>query len=99
MQKQSSGQLIKKITGTYHVTNNSTISKYDLLKLFQKHVKKDININLLDEEILDRSLIDTRLLINYKIPSYDRMIADLVSLIGNNKSLYSQYKVGVFEKE
>ena len=87
------------ITGLYHVTNNSSISKYDLLKLFQKYTKKDISIKPLDEKNVDKSFIDTRLLIDYKIPPYEKMISDMVSLIANNRPLYSQYKVGIFDKE
>jgi dTDP-4-dehydrorhamnose reductase len=87
------------ITGLYHVTNNSSISKYDLLKLFQKYTKKDIRIKPLDEKNVDKSFIDTRLLMDYEIPSYDQMISDMVSLIANNRPLYSQYKVGIFDKE
>ena len=87
------------ITGLYHVTNNTIISKYELLKLFQKHIKKDINIKPVDGNNVDKSFIDTRLLMNYKIPSYDEMISDMASLIVNNRSLYSQYKVGSFDKE
>ena len=87
------------ITGLYHVTNNSSISKYDLLELFQKYTKKDIDIKPVDGKNVDKSFIDTRLLMNYKIPSYDQMISDMVSLIANNKSLYSQYKAGSFGKE
>jgi len=87
------------ITGLYHVTNNTLISKHELLKLFQKHTKKDINIKPVDGNNVDKSFIDTRLLMNYKIPSYDEMISDMASLIVNNRSLYSQYKVGSFDKE
>jgi len=87
------------ITGLYHVTNNSSISKYELLKLFQKYTKKDINIKPVDGNNVDKSFIDTRLLMNYQIPSYDEMISDMVSLIANNKFLYSQYKVRIFVKE
>jgi dTDP-4-dehydrorhamnose reductase len=87
------------ITGLYHVTNNSSISKYDLLKLFQKYTKKDISIKPFDEKNVDKSFIDTRLLIDYEIPSYDQMISSMVSLIANNRSLYSQYKAGSFDKE
>jgi dTDP-4-dehydrorhamnose reductase len=87
------------ITGLYHVTNNMSISKYELLKLFQKHTKKDINIKPVDGNNVDKSFIDTRLLMSYKIPSYDEMISDMVSLIANNRSLYSQYQVGNFDKK
>jgi dTDP-4-dehydrorhamnose reductase len=87
------------ITGLYHVTNNSSISKHDLLKLFQKYTKKDINIKSSSGKDVDKSFIDTRLLMDYEIPSYDQMISDMVSLIANNRSLHSQYKVGIFDKE
>jgi dTDP-4-dehydrorhamnose reductase len=87
------------ITGLYHVTNNSSISKYDLLKLFQKYTKEDIDIKPVNGENVDKSFIDTRLLMNYKIPPYDQMISDMVSLIANNRPLYSQYKVGFFDKK
>ena len=81
------------ITGLYHVTNNSSISKYDLLQLFQKYTKKDINIKPFDEKNIDKSFIDTRLLIDYQIPSYDQMISNMVKLITDNRILYSQYKI------
>jgi len=87
------------ITGLYHVTNNLPISKHNLLKLFQKYTKKNINIKPFDGENFDKSFIDTRLLIGYKIPPYDQMISDMVSLIADNRSLYSQYTVENFAKE
>ena len=87
------------ITGLYHVTNNSSISKYDLLKLFQKYTKKDINIKPFSGKYVNKSFIDTRLLMDYEIPSYDQMISDMVSLIANNRPLYSQYKAWSFDQE
>ena len=87
------------ITGLCHITNNSSISKYELLKLFQKYTKKDIDIKLVDGKNVDKSFIDTRLLMDYEIPSYERMVSDMVDLITNNRSLYSQYKVGNCGKE
>jgi len=81
------------VTGLYHITNNSSISKYDLLKLFQKYTKKDIDIKSVDRKNVDKSFIDTRLLINYKIPSYDQMIKNMVGLIRENSKLYKNYKL------
>ena len=43
-----------KITGLYHITNNSTISKHDLLQLFQKYTKKDIDIKPVDGNNVDK---------------------------------------------
>ena len=87
------------ITGLCHITNNSSISKYELLKLFQKYTKKNIDIKSVDGNNVDKSFTDTRLLLNYQIPSYDEMISDMVSLITNNRPLYSQYKAGSFDQE
>ena len=83
----------------YHVTNNSSISKYDLLQLFKKYTKKNIIIKPSDKKIVDKSFMDTRLLIDYEIPSYELMVSDMIDLIVKNKSLYSQYKVGNSDKK
>ena len=80
------------ITGLYHVTNNQSISKNDLLRLFKKYTKKNIEIIPLDLKNIDKSFIDTRKLINYEIPSYDLMISEMTELVRNNKSLYSHYE-------
>ena len=89
----------RSVTGLYHVTNNSSITKYELLILFQRHTKKDINIKPVDGKNVDKSLIDTRLSMNYKIPSYDQMIFDMICMIVNNSPLYPHYKVESFDKE
>ena len=89
----------KNITGLYHITNNSSISKYNLLKLLKKYTKKNIIIKPSDCKDVDRSFIDTRLLLDYKIPSYERMVSDMVDLISKKRSLYSQYKIGNCNEE
>lgn len=81
----------KGITGLYHVTNNEPISKYELLKLFQKHTQKEININAVSGKKNDKSFVDTRRLLDYEVPSYDQMVSDMIELMKNNKKLYSQY--------
>ena len=86
------------ITGLYHITNNSIISKYDILKLFKKYTKKDIAITPVDGNNLNKSFIDTRMIIDYEIPNYDQMIFDMVNLIAKKHSLYYQYKIDGFEK-
>ena len=78
------------ITGLYHITNNQSINKYDLLNLFKKYTNKDIVINKVDGKEVDKSFINTRNEINYTIPGYDKMIKDMIELI-NKSELYSQY--------
>ena len=81
------------ITGLCHITNNSSISKYELLKLFQKYTKKDIDIKSVDRKNVDKRFIDTRLLMKYQIPPYEQMISDMVKDLTNNKSLYHNYNI------
>lgn len=85
------------LTGLYHITNNSSISKYELLKLFKKYTKKNIDIKPFNEKSLDKSLIDTRLSLGYQIPSYDDMIAEMITFIKDNKLIYPQYKSPNFD--
>lgn len=82
----------KDITGLHHVTNNSSISKYDLLTLFRKHMKKDIQISAVEGKKSNKSFCDTRGLLDYKIPSYDQMVCEMAELIFCKKSLYNQYQ-------
>ena len=82
-----------KIMGLYHVTNNDSICKYDLLRLFKKYTEKKIEIVPIGGKEVDKSFIDTRNLINYNIPTYDQMISDMVDSIRDNKSFYTQYKI------
>jgi len=79
------------INGLYHITNNQSISKNELLELFVKHTRKKINITKSDDKKIDKSFIDTRKLINYEVPSFDSMIRAMVENICKNKSLYSHY--------
>jgi dTDP-4-dehydrorhamnose reductase len=81
------------ITGLYHVTNNTSINKYELLKLFKKYTNKPIDIKKVDGNDIDKSFIDTRQLIKYEIPSYEKMISNMIRIVSENKKLYSQYDV------
>jgi dTDP-4-dehydrorhamnose reductase len=83
----------RNVTGLYHITNNSSINKYDLIQLFQKYIKKDISIKPVSGKSINKSFIDTRMLIDYEIPSYDQMIHNMVDSMVNNKLLYPQYRI------
>ena len=81
------------ISGLYHITNGHPTSKNDLLELFKKYTKKEIRINAVDGKCLDKSLIDTRLLLDYQIPSYEKMISCMVDETARSKKFYSQYNL------
>jgi dTDP-4-dehydrorhamnose reductase len=80
------------LTGIYHITNNTSISKYELLKLFQKYTKKEININLIVGKKSNKSFLDSRKIINYYIPSYEQMVKEMIESIKSNVSLYPYNK-------
>lgn len=79
------------ITGLYHVTNNTSINKYELLKLFQKYTNKKIEIYPIDGKEVDKSFIDTRQELDYKIPDYDTMVREMIEIMKVRKDLYAQY--------
>jgi dTDP-4-dehydrorhamnose reductase len=81
------------INGIYHITNNQTINKNELLGLFKVHTNKLIDINPVEENNIDKSFIDSRKLINYEIPSYDEMVREMVFDITQSKGLYSHYRL------
>jgi dTDP-4-dehydrorhamnose reductase len=74
----------KEITGLYHVTNGSSISKYELLQLFQKYTEKEISVGFAEGRISNKSFVDTRKLMDYDIPDYETMIKEMVKNIKSN---------------
>ncbi len=80
------------VNGLYHITNNSSISKFELLRLFKKFTKKNIGIMPFDNERIDKSLLDTRNLIDYEIPSYEQIVKDLVYDLKKNIKKYPHYQ-------
>ena len=61
------------------------------MKLFQKYTEKEISISPVEENSIDKSFVDTRLLIDYDIPDYENMIKEMVVNI-KSSNMYS-YKV------
>lgn len=81
------------ITGLYHVTNNKSINKYELLSLFKKYTNKGIEIIAIDGKEVNKDFIDTRNEIDYIVPDYESMVREIIECIKNNKQLYSQYEI------
>ncbi|KUO68055.1 MAG: NAD(P)-dependent oxidoreductase [Lutibacter sp. BRH_c52] len=81
------------ISGLYHITNNKSINKNDLLNLFKKYTNKNLLIIATEGKKVNKSFIDTRQEINFRIPDYDSMVKEMIELIKNNGKLYSHYKL------
>ncbi|HAE62612.1 SDR family oxidoreductase [Gudongella oleilytica] len=84
--------LKENLTGLYNLVNNETISKYELLKLFNKYMR-DGQIEILpsDNLSLDKSLINNRTDFSFEVPSYETMVAEMKEWIDNHKDLYAHY--------
>ena len=83
----------EELTGLYNLVNNTNISKYELLKLFNKHFRNNmLIINPSNELQLDKSLISTRNSdFSFKVPSYEQMIIEMKEWIEQHKELYPFY--------
>ena len=78
--------------GLYNLVNNASISKYDLLCLFNKHFKNDkLTINKEDTLSLDKSLRNQRTDFLFKVPSYEQMVIEMKEWVLNHRELYSSY--------
>jgi dTDP-4-dehydrorhamnose reductase len=83
----------QKVVGLYHVTSDNPITKYELLNLLKKYSNKNINILKIDGYISDKSLLDTRKIVNINIPTYDTMIHEMFVYIIQNKKVYQHYNI------
>ena len=88
--------LTENLTGLYNLVNNKTISKYELLQLFNRFMKNnEIEILQSDSHFLDKSLVSNRTDFSFKVPSYETMVYEMKEWIDNHKDFYPHY----FNKE
>ena len=80
------------LTGIYNLVNNESISKFDLLELFNKYMRdKMISILPSDAVNLNKSLINNRKDFSFKVPSYEQMVIEMKEWIYSHKELYPHY--------
>jgi len=86
-------QAIKEnLCGLYNLVNNESISKYDLLCLFNKHFRDNkLTIVRNDALALDKSLRNSRSDFSFKAPSYEEMIVEMKEWANNHSVFYSHY--------
>lgn len=84
----------QKITGIYHLTNNISISKFELLKIFNDLCRKDKIFIREDEHMVsDKSFLNTRKDFIYQVPPYEEMMDELSQWIRAHPALYHQYDI------
>ena len=82
------------VTGLWHLSNNASISKYDLLCLFNRYARRDeIAIHPVDLPVCDKSLLCTRRDFSYVVPSYEEMMQEMGDWMRQHREWYSQYRI------
>ncbi|NBK97811.1 MAG: NAD-dependent epimerase/dehydratase family protein [Erysipelotrichia bacterium] len=80
------------LTGIYNLVNNESISKFDLLGLFNKHMRNGELIILPSETVnLNKSLINNRTDFSFQVPCYEDMVIEMKDWIDDHKQLYPNY--------
>lgn len=82
----------EKVHGLYNTVPDGSISKCDLLKLFNNYLRTEkVEIVSVDKMAVDKSLKRTHWDFGYKIPDYETMIIELGEWMRNHKDLYPHY--------
>ena len=77
--------------GIFQSTPTSSISKYELLKLFEKHFPHGREVLRIDNQRVDKSLVQDFGDADIVVPSYDKMVADVRRWVQSHRELYPKY--------
>lgn len=79
-------------SGLYNMVPNFPISKYELLCLFNKYLRKNKIIIIKDNTIKnDKSLYRSNYEFSYELPSYEIMVSNLAEWMKKHRKLYAHY--------
>lgn len=84
---------IQRVYGLYHMVPEEAISKYDLLVLFNRHLRTS-PVEIVPEENfkIDKSLKRTNYeLFSYQIPGYEEQVKELGEWMMGHRDLYPHY--------
>ena len=84
----------ERVHGLVNAVPDTDISKYELLKLFNKYLRGGrVQINPVEGVNADKSLKRTNWDFNYRIPDYEQMVAEMAEWIYKHKDLYPHYNL------
>ena len=82
----------ERIHGLINAVPDTNISKYELLKLFNKYLRGGrVKINAIEGVNADKSLIRTNNEWSYRIPDYEQMVFEMSQWIFKHRELYAHY--------
>lgn len=80
------------ITGLYQVSNNTSITKHDLVSMIVQEYGLPIKVNEVGGVVSNKSIENSsRTNCNYSVSSYDKMIKEMHSFMNQHRELYTQY--------
>jgi dTDP-4-dehydrorhamnose reductase len=80
------------IHGLYNMVPDHNISKYELLRLFNRYIRSDaIRINAFDGVSADKTLIRTRFDFLDTVPDYEMMVREMAGWMRAHAQLYPHY--------
>lgn len=80
--------------GLINAVPSESITKYELLKLFNKHLRGgSLEIIPVDGVTADKSLVRTNFEFNYTIPDYETMVSEMADWMRAHSSLYPHYDI------
>lgn len=85
--------LLQKAHGLFQCAPDTSISKYELLKVFEKYFPNNRKVIPISKNRVDKSLIPFMGDYKVDIPDYDTMVADMLSWIKNHKNIYKNFEV------
>ena len=77
--------------GVFQSTPTLSISKYELLKLFEKHFPHGREVLRIDNQRVDKSLVQDFGDADIVVPSYDKMVEDVRRWVQSHRELYPKY--------
>lgn len=82
--------IMEDLTGIYNLVNNESISKYQLLALFNHYFRNnEVEIVRNNDLQLDKSLRNNRTNLSYAVPSYTQMVEEMKIWVDAHASLYN----------
>lgn len=92
--KAMESAITEKLTGLYNLVNNNSISKFELLSLFNRHFRNNsLTILKSDKRQLDKSLRSSRTDFSFVVPPYEQMIVEMKEWIVAHPQLYPHYNL------
>lgn len=81
-------------TGLINAVPPTSITKFELLRLFNKYLRNgELIINPIDGIIADKSLVRTNFTFNYSIPDYEIMVSEMAEWMRVHRFLYPHYSL------